>query len=213
MKKQEFNSKLLGLLSYAFLDKILTKPKSNDLFSSKRKQNENIDLFFSIPYYEQINEEIKNLYYKGQFANNNSASEWSELMIKINTAIDTEPAISGLNKYWLSSSEDQEESIEVDFGALNIVLDREINMFNSLDKKMHQIAEDLAKIYLGHNIQHNWYGYLTIERPIEKNSMFPSELNIIPLLSIVRKYGLEFDTIKIKSNLGSDKIYLETYLK
>jgi hypothetical protein len=43
--------------------------------------------------------------------------------------------------------------------------------------------------------------------------MFPSELNIIPLLSIVRNYGLEFDTIKIKSNLGSDKIYLETYLK
>ena len=78
---------------------------------------------------------------------------------------------------------------------------------------MNELTDDVKRVYVGHNICFNYHGFLSIERAIEKGQDFPSVLNLKPVLDIAKIYQAEVKTLKIKSNIGSEKIYVEIYFK
>ncbi len=216
MKKKRLNSSQLGLMSTALMKNLFPKPFSGEFLVDESPQDGSCILYFENEYHNKLDSKIREKYYEGAFAKSNAESEWVDFMNAINTAEDSNDDTSAFKNYWLSIEPEKESKpkIEVDKSKLNEILNSERPVKSGwIGDIIGDIVEDLSSIYVGHSIGHNFNGYISLEREIEKNSMLATKVQIAPMLEIFNKYQVEIDSFEIMKLINPEKINATVYLK
>ncbi len=206
----------MGLLSSALLKNILPRPMTGELLAAEINVQGGCVLYFDNGYFELIDKSLRENYFAGEFANSNAEHEWNDLMAIIGSAEDTNENTENLKIYWLTiePGEKQKPKIEINEVELCAIIESEKPERQKwIGKMMNELTDDVKRVYVGHNICFNYHGFLSIERTIEKGQDFPSVLNLKPVLDIAKIYQAEVKTLRIKSNIGTEKIYVEIYFE
>lgn len=102
MKKQTFNSQELGLISLSYMKELFPKPKTGELLIDGGDGQGSFTFYYNNEYYDRYCKAIINAAQSGKFAKSNSEKDWNSLLIKVSSAVDCNPNLEELRKYWLS---------------------------------------------------------------------------------------------------------------
>lgn len=211
MKKAELNGQLLGLLSNALSKDLFPKPYEGELLS-KTLNDGNCMLYFEDSYFDKLDTKIREKYNEGSFARSNAEEEWNNLMITINTAIDTNDDTTNFDNYWLSMPINKEPSIEIDKVKLKEILQvREINNQGGIRSIMKNLADDIMSIYLGYNFSYNYDGYVSIETEIKDNPIYATRIDLAPMLKLFKLYDVDITSLNIMK-LNNNRINATAYI-
>lgn len=147
MIKITFNNIEMTLLSKAFLDDLFPKPFENELLvdSVYIKRNEEIcDFYFTINYYNQLKNHIRNEFNEGKFSKSNSYKLWMNLMNKFDDFSIIDEIPNNLRIYWLSKSNKNQS---INNSKIEDALSNDEIEYIKIPEKYHDIYTELNSIY------------------------------------------------------------------
>ncbi len=204
MRKITLYSQDLTFLSKALLENLFPKPIIGELLVYDDLKNENSVLYFQEDYYQKLTSAINEKYIMGEFMKSNSEKEWNHLMHSINSADTNNDDVSTLKSYWLSIDPTKPKT-GIDKEALSKILLTDFNVYKTAQAKYPVLRKNLEEVYLGHNIECNWY-LIKIDRHIETNSAMVTKIDALPAITLINKYGFQIENIQVFKAWKTDNI-------
>lgn len=223
MIKITFNNIEMTLLSKAFLDNLFPKPFENELLVDKvyiERNKEICDFYFTINYYNQLKNHIRNEFNEGKFSKSNSYQQWMNLMNKFDDFSIIDEIPNNLRIYWLSKSnknqsinnskiEDNLSNDEIEYikipekyydvyTELNSIFNDTKLLF--LESVFDLFCNENNKIY---NFQTRFYSDITYQGIVKNNN----KLYLIDALK--KEYQLDFSNTYSKNNILHDPEFID----